>query len=140
MIENAPTKTDTIVGITERISYIKDTMYGKVFDVVNVPNPINVAYTALRLALHTDLMYYFTPPGVQLLHCLQPSQVGGENQFVDGFKVSPFLLPSLTLQAAELLRTSNPTAFKTLTTVKATYQKLHKDHQLYYRYPLLTPY
>ena len=32
---------------------------------------INVAYTSDALELHMDLVYYQSPPGLQLLHCLQ---------------------------------------------------------------------
>ena len=37
----------------------------------SAPNPINVAYSDAALALHTDLAYYESPPGLQFLHCIR---------------------------------------------------------------------
>ena len=45
--------------------------FPQVFDVESCPNPINVAYSDVALGLHTDLAYYESPPGLQLLHCLR---------------------------------------------------------------------
>jgi gamma-butyrobetaine dioxygenase len=56
-----------------------------------------------------------------LLHCLKANAIGGANYFVDGFMI------------AEMLRRKKPDEFKTLTTVKATYHKLGKDHSMYFR-------
>jgi gamma-butyrobetaine dioxygenase len=36
-----------------------------------VPDPINVAYSTLGLVMHQDLVYYESPPGLQLLHCMR---------------------------------------------------------------------
>jgi len=41
------------------------------FDVKSVPSPINIAYSNVALGLHMDLMYYESPPGLQLLHCVR---------------------------------------------------------------------
>ena len=46
-------------------------LYGAVFDVKDEPDPVNIAYTSLALAGHQDLVYYESPPGLQLLHCLR---------------------------------------------------------------------
>ena len=56
----------------------------------NMTNPINVAYSNVGLDLHCDLAYYESPPGLQLLHCLQfdDAIVGGETQLVDGYRAA----------------------------------------------------
>ena len=41
------------------------------FDVLVTPDPINVAYSSVQLDLHMDLVYFESPPGLQLLHCLK---------------------------------------------------------------------
>jgi Taurine catabolism dioxygenase TauD, TfdA family len=53
-------------------------------------DPINVAYSNLGLDLHIDLAYYESPPGLQLLHCLQfdDDVVGGLSQLLDGYRVA----------------------------------------------------
>ena len=33
--------------------------------------PINIAYSGVKLIPHMDLVYYESPPGLQLLHCLR---------------------------------------------------------------------
>ena len=43
----------------------------QVFDVRDMPNPINAAYTSVQLQCHMDLMYYEAPPGIQLFHSIQ---------------------------------------------------------------------
>ena len=92
IIKNAPKTKKTLEELMEEHAhtYIRPTMYGKVFDVINVPDPINIAYSALPLAPHCDLNYYEVPPGIQLLHCLKTTVVGGSNYFVDGFMVFSF--------------------------------------------------
>lgn len=46
----------------------------------------SVAYTSEALGLHTDLPYYFEPPGIQLLHCIKEAdQQGGLTSIADGF-------------------------------------------------------
>ena len=34
-------------------------------------NPINIAYSNVKLDFHMDLVYYESPPGLQLLHCIR---------------------------------------------------------------------
>jgi len=43
----------------------------QVFDVRDMPNPINAAYTSVHLQCHMDLIYYEAPPGIQLFHSIQ---------------------------------------------------------------------
>eukprot|EP01117_Protostelium_nocturnum_P008694 TRINITY_DN3116_c0_g2_i2.p1 TRINITY_DN3116_c0_g2~~TRINITY_DN3116_c0_g2_i2.p1 ORF type:complete len:478 (+),score=85.18 TRINITY_DN3116_c0_g2_i2:373-1806(+) len=118
LIRKAPLTVGTVQKIAERISFVRETMYGKIFDVVSVPNPINIAYSSEKLELHQDLLYFESVPGIQLLHCIKSKAKGGENIFVDGF------------QAAELLRLKHPDHFDLLTNLKTTYHKQGEDHSL----------
>ena len=43
----------------------------QLFDVIVEEEPINIAYSGAKLLLHMDLVYYESPPGLQLLHCLR---------------------------------------------------------------------
>lgn len=125
MVKKVPTELNTIEKVLGRITYIRPTMYGKLFDVISVPNAINIAYTNSHLDLHADLCYYETPPGLQFLHCLKNDAVGGENLFADGFK------------AAEILRSTKPESFSLLSQLLNTYHKEGKDHHLIYRRPVI---
>jgi gamma-butyrobetaine dioxygenase len=93
-------------------------------------NPINIAYTNAGLDLHMDLAYYESPPGIQMLHCLQNDQAvieGGESMLLD------------VHHCAELLRAEDPEAFRVLCEVPATFVKDHLERvhpaQMFYRRP-----
>ena len=43
----------------------------QIFDVKCEENPINIAYSNAVLDFHMDLVYYESPPGLQLLHCVR---------------------------------------------------------------------
>lgn len=129
LIKDTPTDKGTVEKIANLIGPVTHTIYGNTFDVVSVPNPINVAYSSEALAPHMDLAYYESPPGLQLLHCIRfdDSVKGGESTFVDGHA------------AAELLRKHHPEAFDVLTKVPATFQKYHFERahplRMYYQRP-----
>jgi gamma-butyrobetaine dioxygenase len=71
-LENVPTEDTKIVeSIAKMFGTINNTFYGESWDVKNVKDSKNIAYTPLFLGLHMDLMYFEAPPGLQLLHCLK---------------------------------------------------------------------
>lgn len=43
----------------------------QVFELLAEDNPANIANTGEGLPLHMDLLYYESPPGLSLLHCLR---------------------------------------------------------------------
>mmetsp|Transcript_13109 Transcript_13109/g.19795 ORF Transcript_13109/g.19795 Transcript_13109/m.19795 type:complete len:196 (-) Transcript_13109:1228-1815(-) len=77
--------------------------------------------------MHTDLRYFRSPPGLQLLHCQRFDQEiqGGETGFIDGFQV------------AERFRQVHPQQFNVLTKYKHTFQKIDQFRHFYYRRPLI---
>lgn len=96
-ITNVPREEDAVVRITTRLASIRETFYGRTFDVRAKPNAENVAYTSGYLGLHQDLLYLAPPPKIQILHCLDNSCAGGESLFSDGERAGRLLLnhPSL---------------------------------------------
>lgn len=86
----------------ERFGFIRETNYGRLFDVRVEPEPGNLAYTDRALDLHTDNPYRDPAPTLQLLHAITVDCEGGETLFVDGFA------------HAEALRREMPEAFETL--------------------------
>ncbi|KAK5737269.1 hypothetical protein LTR17_006881 [Elasticomyces elasticus] len=48
----------SVAAIGERIRPIRDTFYGRTWDVRTVSNAINAAYTSADLGFHTDLLYF----------------------------------------------------------------------------------
>jgi gamma-butyrobetaine dioxygenase len=64
---------------------VRETNYGRVFDVRVSVDATNLADTALPLSPHTDNPYRSPTPTLQLLHCLSSEVEGGETVLVDGF-------------------------------------------------------
>lgn len=78
--------------VIELFGYVRETNYGRHFDVKTKPNPANLADSALSLQAHTDNPYRDPAPTVQLLYCIENSCDGGENTLVDGFAAAVRLL------------------------------------------------
>ncbi|KAJ7059222.1 hypothetical protein C8F01DRAFT_275252 [Mycena amicta] len=111
--------------LAERFSYIRETFYGKVWDVVNLRNSKNIAYTNLDLGLHMDLLYFKHPPKYQILHCLRNRVDGGSSLFVDAF------------HAAEKLRVDSPELFAVLANTPVPFHYVNDGHHLYYEHPTI---
>jgi gamma-butyrobetaine dioxygenase len=86
----------------EAFGFVRETNYGRTFDVRIEPRPGNLAYTDRPLDLHTDNPYRDPVPTLQLLHAIVADAGGGETVFVDGFA------------HAESLRREAPAAFERL--------------------------
>ncbi|HXA39459.1 MAG TPA: TauD/TfdA family dioxygenase [Phenylobacterium sp.] len=71
--------------IVARFGFIRETNYGRLFDVRSESRPSNLAYTAEALDLHTDNPYRDPPPSLQLLHAIRADTHGGATCFADGF-------------------------------------------------------
>jgi len=81
-----------LFAIVELFGYVRETNYGRHFEVRTEVNPVNLAYTGLGLQAHTDNPYRDPVPTLQVLACLENSAEGGENMVVDGFAAARRLL------------------------------------------------
>ncbi|XP_053329739.1 trimethyllysine dioxygenase, mitochondrial [Spea bombifrons] len=79
-----PTREDT-ERVAMRISHIRETIYGKMWDLTSDFSRGDTAYTKLALDRHTDTTYFQEPCGMQLFHCLRHEGTGGRTLLVDGF-------------------------------------------------------
>jgi gamma-butyrobetaine hydroxylase len=105
ILTGGPTEPGTVTRVAELFGFVRETNYGRVFDVKTVVNPTNLAYTGLGLGAHTDNPYRDPTPTLQLLHCLASSADGGENTLVDAFRVvSDLPRDDLELLAATPIR------------------------------------
>lgn len=91
LVDGMPDDDNAVLDASGRIDYPRRTNFGITFNVISEPNPINLAYTALTLPLHTDLPNQETPPGFQFLHCRVNQSNGGDSIFVDGLRVLEML-------------------------------------------------
>jgi alpha-ketoglutarate-dependent taurine dioxygenase len=74
-----------VAMLAKRVSFLRQTNYGNIFNVLSKQDANNQAYTSQSLPLHTDLPFYRNPPDIQFLHCINPSSsTGGESAFCDG--------------------------------------------------------
>ncbi len=99
---NGPIENGALMKVAGLFGYVRETNYGKFFEVRTEVNPTNLAYTGLGLQVHTDNPYRDPAPTMQILYCLENSAEGGENQVVDGFR------------AAQRLRAEDPAGFALL--------------------------
>ena len=105
-----PVESGALFQVASLFGYVRETNYGKHFEVRTEVNPSNLAYTGLGLQAHTDNPYRDPVPTLQILYCLENSAKGGENMVVDGFR------------AAERLRAENPRGFDLLSRYCARFE------------------
>ncbi|MBA2460422.1 MAG: TauD/TfdA family dioxygenase [Actinobacteria bacterium] len=118
LLTGGPTEPGTVTRVAELFGYVRETNYGRLFDVRSVIDATNLAYTGLGLGPHTDNPYRDPTPTLQLLHCLSSSAGGGENTLVDGFRVG------------EELRSSDPAAFEVLARTPIRFRYSDGDTEL----------
>lgn len=87
-LENGPIEELALKQVVDLFGYIRETNYGRHFEVRTEIKPTNLAYTGLGLQAHTDNPYRDPVPTIQVLYCLESSAAGGENMVVDGFRVA----------------------------------------------------
>ncbi len=101
-LTGGPTNSGSLLKIVDLFGYVRETNYGKWFEVRTEINPNNLAYTSLGLQAHTDNPCRDPTPTLQILYGLENAAEGGDSQVVDGFR------------AAERLRDEDPDAFACL--------------------------
>jgi gamma-butyrobetaine dioxygenase len=109
-VTGGPVASGALFEVVSLFGYVRETNYGRHFEVRTEVNPTNLAYTGLGLQAHTDNPYRDPVPTVQVLYCLENSAEGGENMVVDGFRV------------AERLREEDPRGFDLLTRYCARFE------------------
>ena len=92
-LRGAPAAPGEIETAVKAFGCLRETNYGRLFDVKTRHDPANLADTALALAAHTDNPYRLAPPEVQILHCLSAAGEGGRSVLVDGRAVIAALSP-----------------------------------------------
>lgn len=84
-LSDAGTEPGAVERLTARFGFIRETNYGRLFDVREAAAAHHLAYTAVGLELHTDNPYRDPVPTLQILHVIEAATDGGESQFADGF-------------------------------------------------------
>jgi gamma-butyrobetaine dioxygenase len=81
-----PVRPGALLDVAGLFGYVRETNYGRCFDVRAELRPSNLAYTGLGLQPHTDNPYRDPVPTLQILYCLENSAAGGASLVVDGFR------------------------------------------------------
>jgi gamma-butyrobetaine dioxygenase len=126
IIEGLEDRASAGIEVAQRISFLRETNFGTTFEVINKPDPNNLAYTSIALPLHSDLPNQEVPPGYQFLHSLAREAEGGGSIFADGFAM------------AEDLRADDPEAFALLCDVPIPFRFHDDDADIRVREPVIT--
>jgi gamma-butyrobetaine dioxygenase len=125
IIDSVPTQADTILEVAARFGHVRETNFGKRFEVYSRADSDDLAYRAVALDPHTDNPYRDPVPGIQLLHCLVNQTRGGQSTLVD------------SLSAVERLRQADPEGFRLLAGVPVRYRYHGADIELIQRRPII---
>ncbi len=87
-LEGGPVEPQALLTVVEHFGFVRETNYGRWFEVRSEVNPSNLAFTGLGLQAHTDNPYRDPQPTLQILYCLENAAEGGDNLVVDGFRVA----------------------------------------------------
>lgn len=90
-LQGLPQNPDALFDVVSRFGFVRETNYGRVFEVRSEINPSNLAFTGLGLQAHTDNPYRDPVPTLQVLSCIENTVDGGESILVDGFQVAKTL-------------------------------------------------
>jgi gamma-butyrobetaine hydroxylase len=125
-LTGVPRESGALCAVVALFGYVRETNYGRWFDVRAEVDPVNLAYTGLGLQAHTDNPYRDPVPTLQLLCCLENTAEGGESLVVDGFR------------AAAVLQAEAPDGFDLLARYCARFEYAGGAHErLCARRPLL---
>lgn len=115
ILEGGPASPGALFDVVATFGYVRETNYGRSFEVRTEVNPTNLAFTSLGLQAHTDNPYRDPVPTLQVLYCLENSAQGGDSMVVDGFR------------AAERLADEAPEAFDLLSRFPARFEYAGED-------------
>jgi gamma-butyrobetaine dioxygenase len=125
LLRCVPAVEGMVTAVAETFGYVRETNYGRIFDVRVVADPANLAFTSRAIAPHTDNPYRDPVPTLQLLHCLRDASAGGDTVLVDGFA------------AAAALRDADPVSFGVLTSTPIPFAYVDKATSLTACQPLI---
>ena len=131
LLRGVPAAEGMVLEVAATFGYVRETNYGRLFDVRVVPDPANLAFTSRAIAPHTDNPYRDPVPTLQLLHCLRDARsgggaAGGDTGLLDGFAV------------AAALRAADPEAFGVLTGTPVPFGYVDKETELTARQPVIS--
>ena len=126
LLRNVPAESEETEKLAALIGFIRETHYGRIFEIRSTPNPVLVANQPVPLRPHTDENFRETLVGVMIFHTIRASEDGGgASVMTDGFQL-----------AAELKRI-DPEAYELLSTVPIPHRRYLEDVGLRAETPMI---
>jgi gamma-butyrobetaine dioxygenase len=125
LLRDVPARPGMVLEVARSFGFVRETNYGRLFDVRVEPAPGNLAFTSRAIRPHTDNPYRDPVPTVQLLHCLRAAGQGGDTGLVDGFA------------AAAAFRAQDPESFGIVAGTPVPFGYVDKETELRASQPLI---
>jgi gamma-butyrobetaine dioxygenase len=125
IIRNLPTDPECILEVARRFGYVRETNFGRLFEVYSRPGSNDLAYRPVPLGAHTDNPYREPVPGIQLLHCLVNETTGGWSTLVD------------SLSVGEALREEDPKGLELLASTPVRFRFIDASEELIEHRPIV---
>lgn len=125
ILKNTPTEAQSILDIATKYGFVRDTNFGRYFEVYSRPDANDLAYTPHAIGPHTDNPYRDPVPGIQLLHCLVNDTSGGFSTLVDSITV------------AETLKAEDPKGYQLLSQIAVRFRFFDNDTELVGYHPII---
>ncbi|HEY2037270.1 MAG TPA: TauD/TfdA family dioxygenase [Steroidobacteraceae bacterium] len=125
IIRNLATEPECILEVARRFGHVRETNFGRLFEVYSRPGSNDLAYRPVPLGAHTDNPYREPVPGVQLLHCLVNETSGGWSTLVD------------SLSVAAALQEEDPEGLQLLASTPVTFRFIDANEELIERRPIV---
>ncbi len=91
VVTGCETNLKTVEFIANKIGYVRQSIFGGLWEFESNEDMADSAYTQDELRPHTDSTYSNDAPGLQLLLCCEYKAQGGESIMVDGFNIAEFI-------------------------------------------------
>ena len=89
LLEDVPKYREGTEEIAGLLSFVRETHYGRVFEIISSPNPAVIANAPVPLRPHTDENFREPPPGIMIFHSIKASEDGGgKSVMTDGFRLA----------------------------------------------------
>lgn len=126
VLTDVPNNPEEVLVDGSKFGYVKETNFGKYFEVYSKPMANDLAYRSVRLGPHTDNPYRDPVPGIQLLHCLINETSGGLSTLVDSIRV------------VEVLRLEDPAGYQLLKNTPVRFRFVDQGVELTCRRPMIS--
>ncbi|MGI9351747.1 MAG: TauD/TfdA family dioxygenase [Rhizobiaceae bacterium] len=126
LLRNVPPTREATEEIAGLVGFVRETHYGRVFEIISTPEPKVIANAPVPLRPHTDENFREPPPGIMIFHSIRASECGGgASVMTDGFRL------------AESFRERYPEDFELLTKVPIPHRRFIHDVGLRAEAPII---